>query len=168
MHRLGGMTGIHPWQTASAKKNPQNVSRMKSPKDIKVCRTGRGRLREAADLVEIIVLPDKFLELRLNVDYPLGREVKLDHRHARLLEVPEKAHLRRLQKHQTASFSVGAPRRTPNAMDIIPRVVRRIILDDPIHGRNLQSRIWVRSRVEKGGSKGVYARLTHGPQHQCR
>ena len=40
-------------------------------------------------LVEVVILRDQLFKLRLNVEYLLRRELVLDHRYARLLQVPQ-------------------------------------------------------------------------------
>lgn len=90
-------------------------------------------------LVEVVVLRDELLELRLHVDDLLGREVELDDGHARRLEVREEADFRRLQEHQGAPFAVGASCRAADAVDVVPWVVGRVKLHDPVYGWDLFS-----------------------------
>ena len=47
-------------------------------------------------LVQVVVLADQLLELRLHVDDLLGRELELDDWHASLFEVSKEADLRGL------------------------------------------------------------------------
>ena len=103
-------------------------------------RRSERRREGSAHLVEVVVLPDELLELRLHVDDLLGREVELDHRHPGLLEVLEEADLGRLQEQETPSFAVGATCRPADAVDVVARVVRRVELDDPVDGRDLPRR----------------------------
>jgi len=55
----------------------------------RVCRVRMQITPEAllGALVEVIILTDELLELRLHIDDARGRELKLDHGHARCLEV---------------------------------------------------------------------------------
>lgn len=92
-------------------------------------------------LVQIVVLTDQLLQLRLHVDNPLGREFKLDDGHPGLLEVLEETHLGRLQEQQTTSLAVGTSRRTTDAVDVVARIIGRIVLDDPVHRGDLMSRL---------------------------
>ncbi len=97
-----------------------------------------GRARPSkTDLVQVIVLSDELLKLRLNVDDPLGREFKLNHRYPSFLQVLQEAHLGRLQKQKTSAFAVGSSSGAAYSMDVVSWVIWRIKLNDPIHGGNL-------------------------------
>lgn len=89
-------------------------------------------------LVEVVVLSDELLQLRLNVDNLRTRELKLHHGHASLLEVLQEANLGRLQEHQTAALAIGTTGGTTDTMDVVTRVIWGIELDDPVDGGNLE------------------------------
>ena len=107
--------------------------------------------------MQIIVLTYELLKLRLNIENALCRKFKFNQRHSSFLEVLEKAYFRWLQEHQTSSFAIRTPCCSANAMDVIllrlglasrlaaykvllatyTRIVRRVKLDNPVHGRYL-------------------------------
>lgn len=89
------------------------------------------------DLVQIVVLSNELLELRLNVDDLRCREFKLDHRNASLFEMLQESDFRWLQEHQTATLAIRPTGGTTNAVNIVTRVIRGIELNNPVHGRNL-------------------------------
>lgn len=93
--------------------------------------------RRPAHLVQIVVLSNQLLQLRLNVDYLLRWELELDHWHSGLLQMLEESNFRRLQEHQAAALSVRTSSSTPDSVDVVPRVIRGVKLNNPVHRRNL-------------------------------
>ena len=105
-------------------------------------------------LVEIVILPDQRLQLTLNIHNLLRRDLKLHQRHPRLLQMAKEANLTGLQEHQTLAFTRCSPCRPPNTMDVIPRIVRRVELHNPVHSGNIEtSRRDV--RADEGAVRGV-------------
>lgn len=96
-------------------------------------------------LVQVVVLADELLELRLHVLDLLG-EVKLDDGHAGRLEVGQEADFAGLEEHEGSALGVAASSGTTDTVDVVARVIRRIELDDPVNGRNL-SRVSKLSRI---------------------
>jgi hypothetical protein len=90
-----------------------------------------------AYLVEIVVLSNELLQLRLDVDNLRAGELKLNHGHTRLLEVLQEANLRRLQEHQTAALAVGTTGGSADAVDVVTRVIWGVELDDPVDSGDL-------------------------------
>ena len=88
-------------------------------------------------LVKVVVLRDQLLELGLSIEDLLRWELVLDHGHTRLLKVPQKRGLVRLQEKQAASLALRATRRSANTMNAVARIIRGIELDDPVNRGNL-------------------------------
>ena len=88
-------------------------------------------------LVEIVVLPNELLQLRLNIDDLRARELELHHGHPRLLEVLQEADLGRLEEHQTAALAVGTTGRSADTVNVVARVIWGVELDDPVDGGDL-------------------------------
>lgn len=88
-------------------------------------------------LVQVVVLTDELLELRLNVDDLVGGEVKLDNGNAGGLEMRQEADLVGLEEHKGSALGVVASSGSTNTMNVVARVIRGVELDDPINGRNL-------------------------------
>ena len=95
MHTPADTIDSHLWPTARAKNQPANLA---DPCD-------------GSYLVEVVVLTDELLQLRLHIYNTFGRELELDYRHPSFLEVLQESHLGRLQKHQASTFSIRAPSR---------------------------------------------------------
>lgn len=95
------------------------------------------RERGKTHLVQVVVLANELLQLGLDVDDLLGRELELHDRNARLLQVLQEPDLRRLQEHQTATLAVCATGGTTDSVDVVSRVIWGIELDDPVYGGNL-------------------------------
>lgn len=89
------------------------------------------------DLVQIIILSNQLLQLRLDINNLLRRELKLDHGNASFLEMLEESNFRRLQEHQTAALAVRSTGRASNSVDIVSWVIRRIELDNPVDSGDL-------------------------------
>lgn len=89
-------------------------------------------------LVQVIVLSDEFLQLRLDVDDLVRGEVELDDRNTGFLEVLQEADFRRLEEHQTASLALFASSGTTDSVDVVSGVIWGVELDNPINGRNLR------------------------------
>lgn len=88
-------------------------------------------------LVEIVVLPNELLQLRLNIDDLRARELELHHGHTRLLEVLQEADLGRLEEHQAAALAVCTTGRSADTVNIVARVIWGVELDDPVDGGDL-------------------------------
>jgi hypothetical protein len=91
-----------------------------------------------AYLVEIVILADQLLKLRLDVHNLLGWEVELHDWYSGFFEVLEEPNFRRLQEHQTAAPAIGSTGGTSDSVDVVSGVVWGIELDDPVDGRDLK------------------------------
>lgn len=96
-----------------------------------------GDVRREAYLVQIIVLSNELLQLRLDIDNLGGREIELDYGNTRLFEVLQESDLRWLQEHQTAALAFFASCSTADSVDVVSCVIRRVELNDPINGGDL-------------------------------
>ena len=94
-------------------------------------------MREAY-LVQIVVLANELLQLRLNIDNLLSREVKLHDGYPSLLQMLQEPYFRGLQEHQTAALSVRSTGCTTNTVNVVTRVIWGVELDNPVHGGNLE------------------------------
>lgn len=88
-------------------------------------------------LLEIVILPNKLLELGLHVGNLLGRELKLNDWHAGILQVRQKADFVGLQEQQTAALGIGTTSSTAHSVDVIARVIWRVKLNNEIDSGNL-------------------------------
>lgn len=91
-----------------------------------------------AYLVEVVVLANEFLQLRLHVDNLGGRELELHDRHTCVLEVLQETNLGRLEEHQTATLAFGTTGGTSDTVNVVARIIRRIELDNPIDSGDLE------------------------------
>jgi hypothetical protein len=82
-------------------------------------------------LVQIVVLANEFLELRLHVDNLLGGEFEFNYRDAGLFEVGKETDFGGLEEHEGAAAAVGTSCCSSDAMDIFAGIIRRIILYNP-------------------------------------
>ncbi|KAJ6438178.1 LOW QUALITY PROTEIN: acetyltransferase [Purpureocillium lavendulum] len=89
--------------------------------------------------VQVVVLADQLLELRLHVQDLLARKVEFHHGHARRLEVRQEPDLVGLQEHEAAALAISASRRSAHSVDVVARVVRRVELDDEVDGGDLRN-----------------------------
>lgn len=88
-------------------------------------------------LVEVVVLADELLELGLDVEDLLGREVELHDRDASCLEVGEEADFVGLEEHQGATLLAVASCRSADTVNVVARVIWRVELDNPVNCGNL-------------------------------
>lgn len=88
-------------------------------------------------LVQVVILVDELLELRLHVHNLLGGEFELDDRHAGRFEVCQEPHFGGLEKHEGPAAAVGASRCATNAVDVVTGIVRGVHLKDPVDVRDL-------------------------------
>jgi hypothetical protein len=114
-------------------------------------------------LLQVVVLADELLELRLHVDDLLGGELELDDGHTCCLEMRQEADFVGLQEQQTAALGVGASGGTTDTVDVVAGVVRGVELDNEIDGRNLQELANV-----NGHFSCNYLHQDHGQQRQCK
>lgn len=91
-----------------------------------------------AYLVEVVVLANELLQLRLHIDNLGGRELELHDRHACILEVLQETNLGRLEEHQTATLAFGTTGGTSDTVNVVARIIRRIELDNPIDSGDLE------------------------------
>lgn len=91
-----------------------------------------------AYLVEVVVLANEFLQLRLHVDNLGGRELELHDRHTCVLEVLQETNLGRLEEHQTATLAFGTTGGTSDTVNVVARIIRRVELDNPIDSGDLE------------------------------
>jgi hypothetical protein len=83
-------------------------------------------------LVEVVVLADQLLELRLDVEDLLGWEVELDDGDSGRLEVGKEADFVGLEEHERAALGVAASGCSADAVDVVARVIGRVELDNPV------------------------------------
>lgn len=91
-----------------------------------------------AYLVEVVVLADELLQLRLHIDNLGSRELELHNRHTSILEVLQETNLGRLEEHQTATLAFGTTGGTSDTVNVVTRIIRRIELDNPIDSGDLE------------------------------
>lgn len=90
-------------------------------------------------LVQIVVLADELLELRLNVDDLVRWELELNHGHACFLQMLQESDFGRLQEHQTAALGIGTTSGTTDTVNVVPRVIGRVKLNNPVHSGDIQA-----------------------------
>lgn len=112
-----------------------------TPQAVRRIRVQIGPITFLCGLVEVVVLSNKFLELRLDVEDLGGGELEFHHRHAGCLEVGQEANLGGLQEHKRSALAVGATGGTTDAVDVVARVIRRVELDDPVYGGDLKGHV---------------------------
>ena len=79
-----------------------------------------------------------FKYLRLDIgDFVCG-EAEFIQRDFGVLEIPEEPELARQQEHETLA-DLPRTRCPTDSMDVIAWVVRRVVLNNPVHARNIQS-----------------------------
>lgn len=88
-------------------------------------------------LLQVVVLANELLELRLDVDNLLGGEVKLHDGDAGRLEVRQEADFVGLEEEQTAASLAGATGGSADTVNVVAGVVRRVKLDNKVDSRNL-------------------------------
>ena len=111
-------------------------------------------------LVKVVVLADQLLQLALDVeDLALG-EVVFDHGDLGGLEMGEEAQLVGLEEQERATLGVVATRGTADAVDVVAGIIRRIELDDPVDGGNVEA-TGGNVRADEGALGGV-AELEEG------
>lgn len=127
-----------------------------------------GPITVLCGLVEVVILANELLELRLDVENFGGGKLKLHDGHAGCLEVGQEANLGRLQEHERAALAVGATGGTTDAVDVIAGVIRRVELDDPVHGGDLEVR--VRQGLDRRGKRARYGNVhrDHALRRLCR
>ena len=108
-----------------------------------------------ADLVQIVVLANELLQLRLNIDNLRCWKFELDHGHTCFLQVFQEPNLGGLQEHQAAALAVGSTGRSSDTVDVIAGIIRRVELDDPIDGRDLKR------KLENGQSSDIWNGMTN-------
>ncbi|KAI6777013.1 hypothetical protein HG530_000958 [Fusarium avenaceum] len=110
-------------------------------------------------LVQVVVLADELLELRLNVDDLVGGEVELDDGDTSGLEMRQEADLIGLKEHKRSTLAIVTSGGSTNTVNVVTRVIRRIELDNPVNRRNL-------SRVSKyflrKSKRNTYIKTTSG------
>lgn len=119
-------------QLANIKHTPQAVRRI----GVQI-----GPVAFLCGLVEVVVLANELLELRLNVEDLGGGELEFHYGHAGCLEVGQEANLGRLQEHERSALAVGATGGTTDAVNVVAGVIRRVELDNPVYGGDLKVRV---------------------------
>mmetsp|Transcript_2587 Transcript_2587/g.9978 ORF Transcript_2587/g.9978 Transcript_2587/m.9978 type:complete len:386 (-) Transcript_2587:812-1969(-) len=89
--------------------------------------------------MQVVVLLDHALELRLNVGDFIGRETVLCHRHACFSQVLKEPELLWQQEEQGLAYTLGPSGGSPDAMDVLLGLVWRIELNDPIDLRDVEA-----------------------------
>lgn len=85
----------------------------------------------------ILFCGNRHTHLSLHIFNPIRREHKLVQRHLGLLQIPQEPKLALQQKQQTLS-DLSCTRRPSDSMDIIPRVVRWVILYDVVDAGDIE------------------------------
>lgn len=83
-------------------------------------------------LLQVVVLANELLELRLDVLDLLGGELKLHDGHLGGLEVRQEADFVGLEEEQAAAGLVGATGGTTDTVNVVAGVVRGVELDDEV------------------------------------
>jgi hypothetical protein len=76
--------------------------------------------------------------LRLDVGHLAGRHLVFVQRDLGQLEVTQEAKLAGKQEQERLSSPTGT-RGTTDTVDVFARVIRRVVLDDPVHGRDVET-----------------------------
>lgn len=90
-------------------------------------------------LVKVVVLRNELLQLRLNVSDLRPRELVLVERDLGGLQVAQKAQFLRAQNQQRVPGAGVTTSGTTDAVDVLARLIRRVVLNDPVHLRDIQS-----------------------------
>lgn len=101
----------------------------------------------------------KETHLSLHIRNPIHREAVLVERHLRDLQEPEEAQLAREEEQQTLP-DLPSPGGSPDSVDVVSRIIRRIELDDPVDLGDVESSSGD-VRAEEGSS-GSVAELEEG------
>jgi hypothetical protein len=81
--------------------------------------------------VQVVVLANELLQLRLHIHDLLGRELEFDYGNSRRFEMCEEAHFGGLEEHEGPAAAVGTSCCASDAVDVIAGIVRRVKLNDP-------------------------------------
>lgn len=121
-------------------------------------------------LLQIVVLSDELLELRLDIDNLLPRELEFDNGDASGLEVRQETDFIGLKEKQTSSLGIGTSGSSSDSVNVVTSVVRRVKLDDEVDGGNLEKFLPVSFTTTSCGFPVAteYSHPNHEQQHQCR
>lgn len=102
-------------------------------------------------LVQIIVLSNELLELRLDVDDLGCWELELDDRHTGFFQMFQEPDFGGLQEHQAASFAFFATGCTADSVDVVSGVIWGVELDNPVHSGDLNCQYKLKQNKSRGG-----------------
>jgi hypothetical protein len=88
-------------------------------------------------LIQVVVLADELLELRLHIDDLLGGELELDNGNTGGFEVREETDFGGLQEQEGSAAAVGASCCASDAVDIVPGIIWGGVLNNPVYVRDL-------------------------------
>lgn len=91
------------------------------------------------NLVEVVVLANELLQLRLDIDNLALRELELDNGNTGLLQVLEETNLGGLEEEQTLALGVGTTGSSSDTVNVVTGVIRGIELDDPVDGGDIET-----------------------------
>ena len=89
--------------------------------------------------VQVVVLGDELLQLGLDVGDLGPGELELVQGHVGLFQVSEEAELLGPEDHEGVSLAALAPGGPAHPVDVLLGVVRRVVLHDPVHVRDIQA-----------------------------
>jgi hypothetical protein len=84
-------------------------------------------------LVQIVVLADELLQLALHIYNLLGWKLEFYHGNLGFFQIFKEANFVGQKKHEGASLGVGSSSCTSDTVNVVPGVIRRIELHDPIN-----------------------------------
>jgi hypothetical protein len=100
-------------------------------------------------LVQVVILADELLELRLHVHDLLGGKFEFDYGDAGCFEVCKETDFGGLEEHEGTATAIGASRSASDAVDIFAGVVRSFELNNPVYIRDLWSQYMISMGVNE-------------------
>lgn len=95
--------------------------------------------RQLTGLVQKVVFRQQIFQLQLNIGDFTPREFELVQRYLCLFEVLQEFHFFGTKEQQCMAANVFTTGRTTDAMDVLLGVIWRVVLHNPINGRNIQT-----------------------------
>lgn len=89
-------------------------------------------------IILLVILSNKFFQLRLDVEYAFGWEFEFNQWHTSFFEVFQESDFRWLKEHETSTFAVRSPCCSSYTMNVVAGVVGGIELHYPVHRWNIQ------------------------------
>ena len=110
--------------------------------------------------VQVVVLGDELFQLWLDVGDLGPGELKLVQGHVGLFQVSEEAELLGPEDHEGVALAALAPGGPAHPVDVLLGVVRRVVLHDPVHVRDIQpAGSHVRTQKDPGVSIAILQKL---------